>query len=201
MVPGWRIIEHPDTGVYLHIVCYHQHSWVEHSLLKAHYWSGGLASQALKMCLRQVDQLLMINFTGPHNDHILSEVISRVEVHNHVPVDLPNVVDIAEDWLAHHVLPVAVVVDTFHACLLRVLIYRLKLTPDRVLFHLEVIVIIDRVTEHVTHYFNRFADTIWEALHVVEGELTACVRIQLGAHVFTFDLKLVPRPFFCALEV
>ena len=94
-----------------------------------------------------------------------------MEVCDHLPVDLPDVVDVAEDRLAHHVVAIAIEVDILHESLLGVLVGRLKLLPDCVLLHLEVIAIVDAVAEHVAEDLHRLRDAVWEAEGVVERVL------------------------------
>lgn len=68
----------------------------------------------MEVLLHKIDQLLVIDGTRAHNDYILTEVASLVEVSHHLPVDLADVVDIPENGLAHHVVSVHVEVDVFH---------------------------------------------------------------------------------------
>lgn len=87
------------------------------------------------MLLNQIDKLLMVDCTSSHYDDILTEVVSAVEVCNHVAIDLPNVVNVTEDGLAHHVVSKYIEVDILHESFLWVLVCRLKLLPDGVFFH------------------------------------------------------------------
>ena len=73
-----------------------------------------------------------------------------MEVHHHIAIDLSNVVNVSKDGLAHHVVSEAVEVNIFHQSLFRVLICCLELLPNSVFFHLEVIIVVNAVAEHVT---------------------------------------------------
>lgn len=64
-----------------------------------------------------------------------------------------------------------------------------------------MVLIIAAVAHHVTENLNRFRNAIREALHVVDCEFAARVRIQMRAHVFNFDLQLVTGTLRRALEV
>jgi hypothetical protein len=74
----------------------------------------GLALNIAEMLLSQIHKLLMVNGTSAHNDHVFAIVVGSVEIHNHVTVNLSDVVDVAQNWLSHHVLTVNVVVHVFH---------------------------------------------------------------------------------------
>jgi hypothetical protein len=66
------------------------------------------------MLLSQVYKLLMLNCTSTYNDHVFGIVVGSVEIHNHVSVNLADVVDVAQNRLSHHMLTVNVVVHVFH---------------------------------------------------------------------------------------
>jgi hypothetical protein len=74
----------------------------------------GLALNIAEMLLSQVDKLLMLNCTSSYDDHVFAIVIGSVEIHNHVSVNLADVVDVAQNWLPHHMLTINVVVHVFH---------------------------------------------------------------------------------------
>ena len=114
------------------------------------------------MLLNQIDKLLMVDCSSSHDDDILTEVVSVVEVCHHVAIYLSNVVNVTEDGLAHHVVSVNIEVDILHEGFLRVLVSRLKLLPDRVFFHFEVEVIVYAIAKHVSEDFYRLVQTIWE---------------------------------------
>ena len=103
------------------------------------------------MLLDQVDKHLMVNVTGTDDDHILTEVVALMEVCYHVASDLTDVVDVAKNGLAHHMIFEHIEVNVLHEGLLGVLIRRLQLLPDRVLLELQQPVVVDTVTEHVAH--------------------------------------------------
>jgi hypothetical protein len=56
----------------------------------------------------------VVNLASADNHHVFTEVVGSVEVNNHVSVNLPDVIDIPKNWLAHHVISEAVVVHIFH---------------------------------------------------------------------------------------
>ena len=66
------------------------------------------------MLFNKVNELLVLNSACPYNHNILTKVTSFVEVDNHVSIDLSDVVNITKDWLAHHMLSVAVKVNILH---------------------------------------------------------------------------------------
>lgn len=150
MTPAGRIIEHTNARIDHLIVSNEQKTRVKNCLLQTLDRSVRLASHLTEVLLRQVDQHLVLDVTSAHDDHILAVIVSRVVINHHVSVDLPNVVNISQDGLAHHMVPENVIVNVLHQCFLTVLVHALKLLPNGVLFHLEVVVIIDRVAEHVT---------------------------------------------------
>ena len=103
------------------------------------------------MLLDEVDKHLMVDVTGTYDYHVLTEVVALMEVCDHVASNFTDVVDIAQNGLAHHMIFEHIEVDILHEGLLWVLIRRLQLLPDRVLLELQQPVIVDTVTEHVTH--------------------------------------------------
>ena len=73
-----------------------------------------------------------------------------MEVSDHVAIDHSDVIDVTEDGLAHHVVAIDVKVDVLHQGFFWILIRCLKLLPDSVFFHLQVIIVVHAVAEHVT---------------------------------------------------
>lgn len=106
------------------------------------------------MLLDEVDELLVSDRSRTHDNHVLTEVVSLMEVSDHFSVDLADVIDVSENRLAHHVFPVDVEIDILHEGLLGVLVRGLELLPDRVFLILEVIVVIDAVADHVAEDFD-----------------------------------------------
>jgi len=86
--------------------------------------------------LNQVHKLFMLDCSRAYNDHVFTKVIASVEVSDHVSVNLPDVVDVSENWLAHHVISVAVKVHVFHQGFFRVLVSCFELLPDSVFLQL-----------------------------------------------------------------
>lgn len=73
-----------------------------------------------------------------------------MEVCNHLSVDLADVVNVAQNWLSHHVISEAVEIDVFHKCFFRVLIDSFQFLPNGVFFKFEVIPIVDTIAKHVS---------------------------------------------------
>lgn len=79
------------------------------------------------MLLCKVHKHLVLNLTSTYNHNVLTEIVCSVEVNNHIPVDLSDVINVSKNRLAHHMIPKAVVVHILHQSFLRVLIYSLQL--------------------------------------------------------------------------
>ena len=124
------------------------------------------------MLLNQVYELLVLHSTRANDNNVLSEVVPPVEVNDHLSVDLSDVVDVSEDWLAHHVLSVDVEVDILHEGLLGVLVDCLQLLPDCILLVLNMVVVVHTIAEHVSHDLHGLGDTAWERQGVVESMLS-----------------------------
>jgi len=107
------------------------------------YWLWILSLNIAEVLFAQVHEHLVLNLACADNNHVLAEVIRRMEVDDHIPRNTVDVVNITQDWLAHHVLSVNVVVDVFHECFFRVLVHLLKLCPNSVFLSLVVLVIVD----------------------------------------------------------
>ena len=105
-------------------------------------------------------------------------------VNDHVTVDHANVVNVSKDWLAHHVLSIAVKVDIFHKGLFGILVCRFKLLPDSVFLEFNMIVVIHAIAEHVTNDRDGMTHVVRETECVVHGVLARSVSIQLGSSVF-----------------
>lgn len=73
--------------------------------------------------------------SSSNDDHVLTEVVGCMEIDNHIAGDLPDVINVSEDRLAHHVLSINIVVHVFHQSFFRVLVSCFKLLPDSVLLH------------------------------------------------------------------
>ena len=96
----------------------------------------------------------MRDSTCAHDNHVFTIVVCLVELDNHVASDLVDVIDVTKNGLAHHVLTEDVVVNILHKCLHHVLVGGLKLLPDGVLLKLNMMLIIVRVTDHVSKDLN-----------------------------------------------
>jgi len=56
----------------------------------------------------------MRHIASSYDHHVLSVVVSGMEVNNHIACNLSNVIYVTENGLAHHVFSVDVVVYIFH---------------------------------------------------------------------------------------
>lgn len=151
------------------------------------------ASNGAKVLFNEVNELLVVDIASADHYDVLSEVVALVEVNDHFTIDLADVVDITEDWLTHHMLAVAIEVDVLHERFLRILVCCLQLLPDGVFLKLEVIVVINTVTEHISENLNGLGDLLREAESVIKGVFARSVSVQLRASVLDFDLQLAPR--------
>ena len=162
MLPRWCVVEHSDGGVEHLIVSDHEETWVEDGLFSVEHGLRCRSGQAREVLLYQVNELVMADGACAYDDHILSEVVASMEVHYHIACDLANVVDVAEDGLAHHVLTKDIEVDILHQSLLRVLVHSFKFLPDSVLLKLNMVAIVCAIAEHIAHDFNGTRHAIWE---------------------------------------
>jgi len=78
------------------------------------HWLRILPLNITKILFTKVNQHLVLDLASSDNNHVLAEVISRMEVNNHVASDAVDIINVTQDRLAHHVLSVNVVVDIFH---------------------------------------------------------------------------------------
>ena len=103
-------------------------------------WCLSLKTSEVSICF--FDKFIMIDLACTADYDVLSEVVRRMKINNHVSGDLVDVVDLPKDRLAHHVVFVDVVVDTLHASLKEILISCKKLLPNCVFLLLQMIVIV-----------------------------------------------------------
>ena len=150
VLPAGCVVEDTDGGVHHLVVADHEQARVEHSLFQVVHLEVRSTRHRAEVLLNEIDQLLMIHCACSHHYNVLAEIVPRMEVCDHFAIDLANVVDVAENGLTHHVVAEHIEVDILHQSLLRVLIRRFKLLPNRVFLDLEVIVVVNAVAEHVT---------------------------------------------------
>jgi len=100
--------------------------------------------------------------TSTNNADIFTEIVSLEEINDHITINLVDVIDVTEDGLAHHVHSENIVVNVLHQSFHVVIVGGFQLLPDGVLLHLEVIIVIVRVADHITENFNGFCDIILE---------------------------------------
>ena len=86
------------------------------------------------MLLNEINELLVVYGTRANHDHVLTVVVASVEINDHVSVDLANVVNVAQNWLTHHVFAIDVVVHIFHQGLFGVLICCFEFLPNSIFF-------------------------------------------------------------------
>lgn len=77
----------------------------------------------------------MFDSSRSYDNDIFAIIVSSMEVYNHFPVDLSDVVYISQNRLAHHMLTIDVEVHVFHQSFLGILINRLQFLPYCVLLH------------------------------------------------------------------
>lgn len=142
VLPRGSIVENADIGIHHFIITDEQEPRVVYRALCVAPKLCALAGQVLEVALSEINKLLVRHCACTHNDHVLSEVVRLMEIYDHVTVDLVDVVDVAEDRLAHHVLTVDVVVHILHQSLHLVFVCRLKLLPDCVLFKFHSVVVV-----------------------------------------------------------
>lgn len=203
MSPSRRLVEHAETLLVHHVVVAHvQVAGVEDRRVEIEYLLPAVGPlQLAKMLLGQVDELVVLNGPRADDDHVLAKVHPLMVVDNHLPVDLVDVVDLAEDRQAHHVVPVDVEVHVFHEGLEVVVVCRVQLLEDRVLLHLDVVVVILRVAKHVAEDVDRVRHVILEGEHMVQGELATRVCIQLVAFILNLRLQFESVSLRRALEM
>jgi len=160
--PAGSVVEHTDRRVDHLVVTDHEEARVEDGLLEVQNGAVRSTGHVREVLLCEVNQLLVVNGTGSNDHHVLTKVVSGVEVDDHVPVDGPDVVDVSKNRLSHHVLSVHVVVNIFHESFLGVLVSSFELLPDGVLLHLEVVVVVDTVGQHVAENLSRFGEAVGE---------------------------------------
>jgi len=56
----------------------------------------------------------MINISCANYNHILAIVVRSMEVNNHVPLNLIDIVYIPKDRLTYHMILKAIKIDSFH---------------------------------------------------------------------------------------
>lgn len=203
MAPAWRIVEHTQTLLVGHLlVTYVQESWIENGRVQVENVLPAISPlQLSKVLLSQIHQLLVLNGASTNDYHVLTKVHAFVVLYDHLPIDSVDVLYFSEDGQAHHVFPVDIEVDVFHQGFEVVVVCCLQLLEDGVFFDFDVVVIVLGVTEHVAENVNGVRDVVFEAKHVVEGELPARVRIQLVALVLDLSLETEAIPLRRALEM
>lgn len=87
---------------------------------------------------------------------------------------------------------VHVVIHIFHEGLKMVIIGGLQLLPDGALLLLNVNIKVFTVAKHITENVHGLRYIIFEGQHVVQGELTGGVGIELMSPILNFSLKLDP---------
>ena len=152
MTPSRSIIEDAQTLLLIHlIIAYIQESWIENWRVHIEDWDATICSLELaKMLLGQVNKLLMLYGACSDNHHVFSEVHSLMILDNHLPVDPADVFNFAEDWQAHHVIPVDVEVHVLHECFEVIIVCCVQFLEDCVLLHFHVVVIVLRIAQHVS---------------------------------------------------
>lgn len=69
-----------------------------------------------KVLLSKVYYLLMLHVSNSTDYHVLAEVHPLVVVNNHISRDLINVVNLAKNRQAHHMIPVHIEINVLHKC-------------------------------------------------------------------------------------
>ena len=96
---------------------------------------------------------------------------------------------------------VDVKVDIFHEGFKSIIVCRLKFLPDGIFLHLDVIVQIRTVGEHVTENADGVRHIIFENKSMIKSKFPRCVSVQLSTTVFYFSFKRVSGSNRASLEV
>ena len=163
--------------------------------------SSVIPLQLAKVLLTEVHQLLMLNISSANNNQILSVIHPLVEINNHIPGYLINILNNAKNWQAHHMISINIKVYILHQRFKSVVICGLELLPDCVFLHLNVIVEIRTVCEHIAKNTDGVGDVIFETERVIKGEFSRSVGVQLSATVFNFGFESVSGSDGAAFEV
>lgn len=92
-------------------------------------------------------------------------------------------------------------IDIFHQRFECVVVGGLQLLPDRAFLHLDVVVKIGAIGQHVAQNVNGVGHAVFEGLHVVNSKLTRRKRIQLRSTVLNLCLKLIAVSTRTALKM
>ena len=129
------------------------------------------------MLFNEIYQLLVIDCTSPNDNQVFTVVVSSVKVNNHISVDLSDVIDIPKNWLAHHMLSVNVEVYVFHQSFFWILVDSFQFLPNCVFFYFNVVIVKDRVANHITKYLDCLGNSIRKTCSMVECVLSRCIGI------------------------
>ena len=162
MLPRGCIIEDTNVRVDHLIISDKEECWDENGSVQVLLRFSCLSRHCVEMLLSQVNQLLMINVSRTDDHDILSEVVGSMEVNYHVSLNLIDVVDVSQDGLAHHMFSIDVIVDVLHKGLHHVFVRGFQFLPDRILFHLEVVIIVVGVAKHISKDLHRLRDVLLE---------------------------------------
>lgn len=114
MLPRRSVVEDSNGGVDHLVIANHEQAWIVDSLLHIVHRQSGMARQAGKVLLDEVNELLVFNGARAYDDDVLAKERALVEVCDHVASDVANVIDVAKNRLSHHVIPEHVEVNVFH---------------------------------------------------------------------------------------
>jgi hypothetical protein len=203
MVPPWGIVEHAEALLLHHlIVADVEVPGVENGGVEVEDLLPAVGSLELaEVLLGEVDELLVLDGACADDDHVLAEVHTLVVVNDHLAGDLSDVLDLAEDGQAHHVVAIHVEVDVFHESFEVIIVCGLELLVNGVLLNLHMIMVVLRIAEHVSEDVHRVGHIVLEGKHVIQSELTARVCIELIALVLNLGFQRVSVSAGGALEV
>ena len=92
-------------------------------------------------------------------------------------------------------------VDLLHQRFIIVIISREQFLPDGTFLTLHIVVVVLTVREHVAQNVDGKIDVLLEANHVVDGEFSCRVRIQVAAAILHLSLEVKTTPPPRAFEV
>jgi hypothetical protein len=124
-----------------------------------------------------------------------------MKFNNHIPRYLINIFNNPKNWQPHHMVSINIKVNILHQGFKSVVICGLELLPDGVFLHLNVIVQIRTVGEHIAKNTDGVGDVVFETERVVKSELSRSVGVQLSATVFNFGFESVSGSDGAAFEV
>jgi len=184
------IIEDTDVAIVHLIVTDHEHAGVVNIFLTVGSHSAARLADRAETSLHLLHELVVNHVASANDYNVVTEPVGGAVLLQIVDCQVGQVIGIALDWLAHHVVSERVVVAVLDRCRFEVLKVGSVLSSNLLLAELELSSIERGIGDAITKQIDYFTSVTLEAGHREMGSLTVMLAVNPGTRALNSHCEL-----------